>query len=310
MGKSAHELKQLENTPEFERTILVRRHACHQGLQLASVHGQVLFTAACLAAAWVYLSSVTLASCGMHSNRLFGSNQRVQRQEWLRISNKINKENVQLQLCCDPQAAQFQQRTFKLKVAEEVYNQEARIKVSIRDTEPIDFVDESAVRLCPTLGSLHEGVAVNSWVFRPLCCPSKKSAQHPTLRIESILIFLCRCCWITLTSCSGASPSCCHCRRRKCSPLAAPQAGPATLAAATLQGAAGMGRPLAAGAVSMRAQVSCRAICACSMVAVLQLHVRLKIMWRDRSACYGACGCTSTACVLCHRRIWRGCRWL
>ena len=80
MGKSAHELKQLENTPEFERTILVRRHACHQGLQLASVHGQVLFTAACLAAAWVYLSSVTLASCGMHSNRLFGSNQRVQRQ--------------------------------------------------------------------------------------------------------------------------------------------------------------------------------------------------------------------------------------
>lgn len=31
MGKSAHELKQLENTPEFERTNLVPRHACPQG---------------------------------------------------------------------------------------------------------------------------------------------------------------------------------------------------------------------------------------------------------------------------------------
>jgi hypothetical protein len=30
-------------------------------------------------------------------------------------------------------------------VAEEAYNQEARIKVSIRDTEPIDYIGESAV---------------------------------------------------------------------------------------------------------------------------------------------------------------------
>lgn len=36
---------------------------------------------------------------------------------------------------------------FRLKVAEDTYNNEARIKVSIRDTEPIDYTDESAVRI-------------------------------------------------------------------------------------------------------------------------------------------------------------------
>ena len=98
---------------------------------------------------------------------------------------------MQLQLFCDPQAAQFQQRTFKLKVAEEVYNQEARIKVSIRDTEPIDFVDESAVRLCPTLGSLHEGVAVNSWIFRPFMLPIKEVCSAPHTFGSSPSIYFC-----------------------------------------------------------------------------------------------------------------------
>lgn len=44
------------------------------------------------------------------------------------------------------QAANFQQRVFRVKVAEETYDNEARIKVSMRDTEPVNYTDESGVR--------------------------------------------------------------------------------------------------------------------------------------------------------------------
>ena len=92
------------------------------------------------------------------------------------------QQNKRISTCnysfgCDPQAAQFQQRTFKLKVAEEAYNQEARIKVSIRDTEPINFVSESAVRLCPDLAQLLQGLAsakqLTSNHLAVLCLPKK-----------------------------------------------------------------------------------------------------------------------------------------
>ena len=43
------------------------------------------------------------------------------------------------------QDANFQQRLFKLKVAEDTYQDETRIKVSIRSTDPLDFVKESEV---------------------------------------------------------------------------------------------------------------------------------------------------------------------
>lgn len=57
------------------------------------------------------------------------------------------------------QAANFQQRVFRLKVAEDSYQDETRIKVSIRDTEPIDYVEESSVRtaffVCQNLHPQH-----------------------------------------------------------------------------------------------------------------------------------------------------------
>jgi hypothetical protein len=264
MGKSANELKQLENTPEFERIIQVPCHAHHHASQLPSVHDQVLFTAACPTAAWVHLSSFALASCGMHSNHLFSSNQRVQRQSTERR--------------CDPQAAQFQQRTFKLKVAEEVYNQEARIKVSIRDTEPIDFVEESAVRLCPDLAQLLPRVGECHWQVERQTYGHGAASQRSVLDQErcraschlrhqvcsdtyAAVFYKCsysvrRCCWTTSTNCSWGSPSCCRCRRRKRSPLAAARPAGAALVAATPQEAAGMGRLPAMRAVSTRAQVS------------------------------------------------------
>jgi len=52
------------------------------------------------------------------------------------------------------QAANFQDRLFKLKVAEDTYNDETRVKVSIRNTEPLDYATESGVRLSLLTASL------------------------------------------------------------------------------------------------------------------------------------------------------------
>jgi len=51
-------------------------------------------------------------------------------------------------MLCPAQKLGFQPRTFKLKVAESTFNDETRVKKSIIQSAPMDFVKENKVCRC------------------------------------------------------------------------------------------------------------------------------------------------------------------